>query len=261
MKRKKKTKTVEPKLSRAERKAQKKEAEKRELYEWEIKSFAKTINDRYRRLEKAGLEDRSQSYKTVEHYAVSDPKGKGKHYKVDYAKGTLRVSADTRGMSLKELESYKNQLLQIMHHKTSTVTGTRAAIKKAYETAKDVHEFKGSQDYYEKVWDMYRNNVAEDKKARLNSETVMSILENTTIYDMSADDIDAALQYITTSETKDESEMRITEVQEVINLINSMTPEEAAEEILDQDYEEYVDMFPHLFEKVKPFIDALKERR
>ena len=38
------------------------EAEQRELYSGLIKNQAKRINDRYRALEKAGLEDASQSY-------------------------------------------------------------------------------------------------------------------------------------------------------------------------------------------------------
>ena len=56
------------------------EQEQRELYSGLIKNQASRINAGYRSLEKAGIEDQSQSYKTVEHYAVSDPKGKGKNY-------------------------------------------------------------------------------------------------------------------------------------------------------------------------------------
>lgn len=230
------------------------EAEQRELYSGLIKNQAKRINDRYRALEKAGLEDASQSYKTVEHYAVSDPKGKGKMYNMDYATGHVRVSADTRKMTVKEMKEYSETLGQILKHKTSTVSGTKKAMEKAYQTAKEDYNFQGTQEDYTKIWNTYKNNVEPDKRQKLDSEIVMTIMEYSDIYKMGQEDIDAAMQYINRAEDKDEALFHISQIQDAIEIMENNPPEEAAEMIRNAGYQGFAGMFPHIFESIMEYL-------
>ena len=243
-------KTTKSKLTAAE----KEERYKQNLYKTIIKRKAKQLNDRYRDLEKQGLETRSQSYQTVEHYAVSDPKGEGKMYKLDYDKGTLRFSADVRGWTSEEMSDYIDKLNQVLAHKTSTVSGTKKAIESAYETAKEQYQFEGTKEEYEKIWKAYKDNVQPDRRVKLDSETVMSIMENSNIYELSSEDIDEAMRYIFNSETRDESEMRITDIQEAMSIYDfSDSAEEAAEKLKEAGYTDIVKMFTNKFADIQDY--------
>lgn len=230
------------------------EAELREIYGDLIRNQAKRINDRYRALEKAGLEDASQSYKTVEHYAVSDPKGKGKMYSMDYATGHVRVSGDTRKMTIEEMKQYSETLGQILKHKTSTVSGTKKAMEKAYQTAKEDYNFQGSQEDYNKIWNTYKNNVEPDKRQKLDSEIVMAIMEYSDIYKMGQEDIDAAMQYINRAEDKDEALLSIYQIQDAIEIMENENPEDAAEIFRDKGYQDFVEMFPNKFQSIMEYL-------
>lgn len=247
---KKKTKIKPPKLT----KEQKKELREREIYQSLIRNQVKRINEGYKGLEAANLEERSQSYKTVEHYAVSDPKGKGKNFSMDYATGKVRVSADTRKMSLQEMKEYSETLSQILKHKTRTVSGAKKAMKKSYEEAKKTYNFEASQEQYEKVWETYKNNVEPDKRQKLDSELVMSILEYSDIYKMSSEDIDAAFAYLNRAEDLDEALGGIADIQNAIEILEQYSPEEAAEEIKQRHYEDFVEMFPNKFSIIREFM-------
>ena len=247
---KKKTKVKPLKLT----KEQKKELREREIYQSLIRNQAKRINEGYKVLEAANLEDRSQSYKTVEHYAVSDPIGKGKHFSMDYATGNVRVSGDTRKMTLKEMKEYSETLAQILKHKTRTVSGVKKAMKKSYEEAKKTYNFEGSQEQYEKVWETYKNNVEPDKRQKLDSELVMAVLEYSDIYKMSSEDIDAAFAYLNRADDLDEALEGISDIQNAIEIFEQYTPEEAAKEIKKRHYEEFVEMFPNKFSIIKEFM-------
>jgi len=242
--------TSKPKLTAAE----KEERYKQNLYKTIIKRKAKQLNDRYRDLERQGLETRSQSYQTVEHYAVSDPKGEGKMYKLDYDKGTLRFSADVRGWTSEEMSDYIDQLNQILEHRTSTVRGTKKAIEKAYETAKELYKFDGTKEEYEKIWKAYKDNVQPDRRIKLDSETVMSIMENTSMYELSREDLDEAMRYIFNSEVKDEREMKLTSIQEAMAIYDfSDSAEEAAEKLKEAGYDDIVKMFTVKFAGIQKY--------
>lgn len=247
---KKKTTTKAPKLT----KEQKKELREKEIYKSLIQNQAKRINDRYRSLEKAGLDQASQSYKTVEHYAVSDPKGKGKNYNIDYITGSVRVSADTRKMSLKEMKEYSQILSQILKHKTSTVSGVKKSMEQSYKTAKERYNFEGSQKQYEKIWETYKNNVEPDKRQKLDSELVMAVLEYSDIYKMSEEDIKAAFQYLNHVDNMDEAMEGISQIQDAIEIMERYPPEEAAKEFERKHYEDFVEMFPNKFDRLKEFL-------
>lgn len=242
------------KINSPEQKAARREAEIRELKSWVIKDMAKRINAGYAALEKAGMEEQSQSYKTVEHYAVTDPNGKGKHFRVDYITGKVRVSADTRKMTVKEMEEYQEQLNQILQHKTRTVSGVKKVMKKAYKTAKERYKFSGTQEDYNKLWKAYKNNVQPDRRQKLDSELVMYILEYTDIYKMSEEDIDAAFKYLNTSEDLDDALESIADIQKAIEIMDFYEPEEAAQAIRNVHLEHFVDMFPTMFESIKEYI-------
>lgn len=247
---KKKSKPKTPKLT----KEQKKELREKEIYSSLIKNQARRINDSYRELEKANLEKRSMSYRTVEHYAVTDPRGQGKMYNINLKKGTLRVSADTRKMSLAEMKAYSSKLNQILHHKTRTVSGTKEAIKQSYETAKNLYQFNGTLQDYEKVWDTYSDVVEQEKKQRLDSETVMTIMEYTDIYKLSKEDLTEALRYIRNGSTKDDVQERISDIQEALEIMTTNPPEEAAELFETYGYTEFINLFPGQFGRLREFI-------
>ena len=243
-------KTTKPKLTAAE----KEERYKQNLYKTIIKRKAKQLNDRYRDLERQGLETRSQSYQTVEHYAVSDPKGEGKMYKLDYDKGTLRFSADVRGWTSEEMSDYIDKLNQVLGHKTSTVRGTNKAIENAYKTAQKEYQFEGTKEDYEKIWKAYKDNVQPDRRVKLDSETVMSIMENSSMYELSSEDMDEAMRYIFNSEVKDEWEMNITSIQEAMAIYDfSDSAEEAAEKLKEAGYDDIVKMFTVKFADIQKY--------
>ena len=242
--------TKGPKLT----KEQKKEIREKEIYRSLIQNQAKRINEAYKGLEAANLEERSQSYKTVEHYAVSDPKGKGKHFNLDYATGHVRVSGDTRKMTLKEMKEYSETLAQILRHRTRTVSGVKKVMKKAYQTAKERYQFSGSEEQYNKVWETYKNNVQPDRRQKLDSELVMAVLEYSDIYKMSREDIDAAFKYLNTSEDMDDALESISDIQKAIEIMDFYEPEEAAQAIKDEHLEQFVEMFPNKFQELKEYM-------
>lgn len=237
-----------------EQKAARREAEIRELKAWVIKDMAKRINAGYAGLEKAGMEEQSQSYKTVEHYAVTDPNGKGKHYKVDYITGKVRVSGDTRNMTIEEMTAYQEQLNQILQHKTRTVSGVKKVMKKAYKTAQERYQFSGTEEEYQKVWETYKNNVQPDRRQKLDSELVMAVLEYSDIYKMSREDIDAAFKYLNTSEDLDDALESIADIQKAIEIMDFYEPEEAAQAIRNEHLEMFVEMFPNKFGPLKEYM-------
>ena len=244
-------KTSKPKLTAAE----KEERYKQNLYKTIIRRKAKQLNDRYRDIEKHGLETRSQSYQTVEHYAVTDPKGEGKMYKLDMETGTLRFSADVRGWTSEEMSDYIDKLNQILAHKTSTVSGTNKAMEKSYDTAKKKYGFDSTKEEYEKIWKAYKDNVQPDRRVKLDSETVMSIMENTNMYELSKEDLDEAMRYIFNSETTDEREMAITDIQAAMAILDFAENEkEAAEKIKEEGYTDIAKMFTVRFANVLQYL-------
>ena len=164
----------------------------------EAKALAQQINNAFRRLEKAGIEEQSAEYLMVKHYAASDPNGKGKIYNITPS-GDIRVSKNMKDMTAKERAYYINTMRNILNSKTYSVTGTKAAMKKSYEyyKSKAVSDRPGmTYDKYTEVWKTYRENVANNKKNKIGSDLIELLLEKTSIYDMDPDEMAGAMEYM-----------------------------------------------------------------
>ena len=70
--------------------------------EAEFKRLVKRANDRLYKLEKKGLTGKSKEYRMVEHYAVSDPTGKGSIYNVNAERGSIRFTSSLKGLNGKQ---------------------------------------------------------------------------------------------------------------------------------------------------------------
>ena len=170
----------------------------------EVKWMVNTINRRLKAIEKAGLQEESNEYKTIAKYAISDPNGRGAIYNVNMDKGTIRLSRDMRGMTGAEKAYLINVARNIMQAKTGTVKGTRAALKKAYGTALAATEKTESEMTYEQyvnVWRAYRRNVAPDKRDHESSQIVMQLIKQTNFYELTPDQLDKAFGYLGSFET------------------------------------------------------------
>lgn len=170
----------------------------------EIKWMAQTINRRLRALEKAGLTDASNEYDTIRKYAMGDPHGMGSIYNVNMDRGTIRVTSSTRGMTPKERAYLVTTMRNILAAKTSTVSGTKKAREKAYQTfMADNPGLSGklSKDKYDEMWKLFRLNVDPDRKDRAASQMVVKLLNETNFYSMSLQDMETAFQYAATFES------------------------------------------------------------
>lgn len=170
--------------------------------EAEYKRLVKRANDRLYKLEKAGLSEKSREYREVEHYAISDPNGKGSIYNVNMDRGTIRFSSSLKGLSGKEKAYAINTVRNFMNAETSTIGGTKRAFKKSYETFMKNYGSKTDMtpEQYEKIWSVYRDMVEKDKLSNQGYNAFMELVTQTNLYELDEDQIEAALSYINNSE-------------------------------------------------------------
>lgn len=172
----------------------------KDVKEKEIKWLVKTLNKRLYNIEKAGLQSSSQEYQSISNYAISEPSGKGKLYNVNYENGTIRITSDlSRFKTREELTYFITTLRNIYLAKTSSVTGTRKALKKGYKTVLEMTgrtEKELPFDKYDEIWRTYRNVVSEEKKSKASSEVVVELITNTNFYDLSMEEISETMEYI-----------------------------------------------------------------
>lgn len=159
------------------------------------------VNRRLRDLERAGLTDESAEYRMIEHYAISDPTGKGKIYNVNLDKGTIRVSKDFRKMTPEERAYAVNVIRNIIKAKTSTVKGTKAAMAKSYASAAAVVPGAIASgmtpEQYADVWRAYRRNVSKDESGkRAGSDIVMKLIDKFNFYSLSPEQLARAFSYL-----------------------------------------------------------------
>lgn len=167
-----------------------------EVRDDEIKRMIKQVNDSLYRLEKAGVAKQSAMYRTIEKYAISEPNKSGKMYNVNEEKGTIRVSKDlSRYTTQEEKSRMVNILRNILSSQTRTVSGTRSAMKKAYETAKEKNDFQGTQEDYFNMWKIFKEQVEPDARQKVDSNTVIRFMERFDIYSMDREEISEAMSY------------------------------------------------------------------
>lgn len=159
----------------------------------EINQLAKAVNDRLYKLERAGLDEYSQEYQMVKKYAVDNYLNM---YNLDLDTGRVRVTRDlSRFSDNKSKYGYIRVMQNILNARTSTISGTKEAMDKAYESFMQrpdiVKQGVGiSQDTYNDIWKAYRDKVKPNKKERLKSDVVMDFIS--AITDLGYNDIPSA---------------------------------------------------------------------
>ena len=170
--------------------------------EAEIRHMIKKINDSMYRLEKAGLQNESAEYRKMMKYATSNPNGTGIMYNLNMETGTLRVSKDlSRYHTKKERAKFVEVLENILKAETRTVSGTRRALDRGYQTAKRRYKYKGSKEQYINVWHTARDIISKNKMEKLGSNTVMRMIEETNIYQLSQAELEEALKVLSRART------------------------------------------------------------
>lgn len=173
--------------------------------EKEFQRMVRKANDRLRRLEKAGLYEESREYRLVSHYAYSDPGGKGSIYNVNPEKDTIRFTTKLPGKGLqyeKERAYLINTIRNFLNAATSTVSGTKKVIKKAYESFMENNSIKGdmTQEEYSRLWKVYHDMGLRDKLDNQGYNAFMTLVSQTDLYKMDQSEIETALRYIENSE-------------------------------------------------------------
>lgn len=162
----------------------------------DIQKLAKRVNDSLYRLEKRGLQEESREYQMIEYYAI---KKNSNMYNVDLSTGTIRVTKDlSRFKDAKELRDYVNTLRNILQAQTITVTGTKRAMKKSFESFKKTVKGIGKQlsfDKYKDMWRIWRTKVSKDVRDKLGSEVVIDLLKYTGFYTLGKRQMTTALKY------------------------------------------------------------------
>lgn len=170
--------------------------------EAEIRHMIKKINDSMYRIEKAGLQTESAEYRKMMRYATSNPNGTGSMYNLNMEKGTLRVSKDlSKYKSKKEREKFVSVLENILKAETRTVSGTRKAIDRGYQTVKRRYNYQGSKKQYLNVWHTARDIISKNKMDKIGSDTVMRMIEQTNIYQLSQTELQEALRVLSRART------------------------------------------------------------
>ena len=168
-----------------------------EVRDDEIKKMVKMVNDSMYRLEKAGVECQSAIYRTIEKYALNDPNGTGKIYNVNPETGSIRVSKDLKRYGTGEERSKAvNVLRNILTAKTRTVSGTRQAVQKAFETVQERYDFKGTKEQYGNLWNTFKEQVEPDRRSKIGSDIVIKMIENMNVYEMDETDLSEAMSYL-----------------------------------------------------------------
>lgn len=165
--------------------------------EAEIIKLARKVNDRLRRLERAGMQEESQEYRTIERYAV---KKNSNYYNVNLDKGTIRATKDfSRFNTASDVYAYKATLEGIINAETSTIRGTKRSIKRSYTNFMEsrTHELKPGMTFeqYRNIFKIYRTQVEPDKKDHFSSDTVLDLIENSNLYELTDSQIQQALIY------------------------------------------------------------------
>ena len=171
----------------------------------EFKKMVRRATDRLRALEKAGLFEESREYRLVSHYAYSDPSGKGSIYNVNPEKDTIRFSSKLPEKGLqyeREREYMINTLRNFLNAETSTVSGTKAVINRAYESFMAEHGKRSdmTQDEYMKMWRIYHDMGLRDKLDNQGYNAFMTLMTQTDLYSLNEDEIKTALEYIEKSD-------------------------------------------------------------
>ena len=171
------------------------------------KSLVKSANERFRKLESVyKLAEFSNEYLLAKHYATEYSKTKGKIYnqKLLKEKGIVRLVGEKEynKLSPKDKKYYNEVLQQIFDASTSLPKAIEEKRTKSYDTFMKNYGDKHpdlSQEQYEELFRVYRNQVSSDKKNQFDYNTLQQTLEFVDIEQALTDkQLKKAMKYIAT---------------------------------------------------------------
>ena len=171
--------------------------------------LVKAANERLRKLEKVHkgykqgkrLAQSSEVYQSIEDYATSYPKTKGKIYKRN-KEGNVRFINQTEfdKLSAQDKKYYVERINAFLESKSSTASGIKAAHRKSYDTFMDRYGDKFpdmSFDMYEEFFDVYNSNMVEDSKNHFGYSEWSAVLQNIQIDQAMTDNqMDQVMEYV-----------------------------------------------------------------
>lgn len=171
--------------------------------EEEFKALVKRANDRLYKLEKSGLTNISREYREVKHYAMDDPEGKGFIYNVKPKQVRIRFTSSLKGLSGQEKAYLINTVRNFLNAQTSTISGTKKAIKNAFESFTSNNDMSKisnmNQEQYMNIWNAYKDVVEKNKLEHKGYNVFMDLVKNTNFYQLTPAQMRETLSYISNS--------------------------------------------------------------
>ena len=171
--------------------------------------LVKAANERLRKLEKVhrgirkgrSLAQSSEVYQSIEEYATSYPKTKGKIYKRN-KEGNVRFISQTEfdKLSAQDKKYYVDRVQAFLSSSSSTASGIKEAHRKSYNTFMRNYGDKYpdlSFDQYEDFFEAYNYNMVGDSQSHFGYSEWSSALENIKIDEAMTDNqMDQIMEYL-----------------------------------------------------------------
>ena len=147
------------------------------------------------------LAQSSEVYQSIEDYATSYPKTKGKIYKRN-KEGNVRFISQTEfdKLSAQDKKYYVERINAFLESKSSTASGIKSAHRKSYDTFMQHYGDKFpdmSFDMYEEFFDVYNSNMVEDSKNHFGYSEWSAVLQNIQIDQAMTDNqMDQVMEYV-----------------------------------------------------------------
>ena len=171
--------------------------------------LVKAANERLRKLEKVhkgyktgkSLAQSSEAYQSIEEYATSYPKSKGKIYKRN-KDGNVRFLSQTEydKLSAQDKKYYVERVESFLGSKTSTASGIKEAHKKSYDTFMKNYGDKYpdlSFSQYEEFFESYNYNMVGDSDSHFGYDEWSAALKHISIDEaMNDNQMDQIMEYL-----------------------------------------------------------------
>ena len=171
--------------------------------------LVKAANERLRKLEKVhkgyktgkSLAQSSEAYQSIEEYATSYPKSKGKIYKRN-KDGNVRFLSQTEfdKFSAQDKKYYVERVEAFLGSKTSTASGIKEAHKKSYDTFMKNYGDKYpdlSFSQYEEFFESYNYNMVGDSDSHFGYDEWSAALKHISIDEaMNDNQMDQIMEYL-----------------------------------------------------------------
>ena len=171
--------------------------------------LVKAANERLRKLEKVhkgyktgkSLAQSSEAYQSIDEYATSYPKSKGKIYKRN-KDGNVRFLSQTEfdKLSAQDKKYYVERVEAFLGSKTSTASGIKEAHKKSYDTFMKNYGDKYpdlSFSQYEEFFESYNYNMVGDSDSHFGYDEWSAALKHISIDEaMNDNQMDQIMEYL-----------------------------------------------------------------